>query len=120
MSDADGETRKAQILGLGVYRPHRSVPNAELIDSIESSDEWIRERTGIQSRRWADDGEELEVMAFEAGRAALAAAGLDASSVDMVMVATCSSVQPYWPTASRVAGLLGLESPAFDLNATCA
>lgn len=111
---------KARILGLGVYRPRRSVTNDELCEAVESSDEWIRERTGIQRRRWAEADESLEMMAGAAGRAAVAASGLEASSLDMVIVASCSSVQPFWPTASQVAGALGLEVPAFDLNATCA
>jgi len=111
---------KARILGLGVYRPRRSVSNDELCEAVESSDEWIRERTGIQRRRWAEADETLEMMAEAAGRAAVAASGLDAASLDMVILASCSSVQPFWPTASRVAGALGLEVPAFDLNATCA
>jgi len=111
---------KARILGLGVYRPRRSVTNDELCEAIDSSDEWIRERTGIARRRWAGEDEPLEMMALAAGRAAVAASGLEADSVGMVIVASCTSVQPFWPMASQVAGSLGLEVPAFDMNATCA
>jgi len=116
----DGERPKARVLGLGVYRPRRSVDNDELCEAIDSSDEWIRERTGIARRRWADDDESVDMMALAAGRAALAASGLEAGDVGMVIVASCTSVQPFWPVASQVAGSLGLEVPAFDLNATCA
>ena len=111
---------KARVLGLGVYRPRRSVTNDELCEVVDSTDEWIRERTGIERRRWADDDESVEMMALEAGRSAVLASGLEASELDMVIVASCSSVQPLWPVASRVAGGLGLEVPAFDMNATCA
>lgn len=118
MSESDRP--KARVLGLGVYRPRRSVSNDELCEAIDSSDQWIRDRTGIERRRWADEDESVEMMALAAGRAALAAGGLDAGSVEMVIVASCTSVQPFWPVASQVAGSLGLEVPAFDLNATCA
>ena len=116
----DSEGPKARVLGLGVYRPRRSVANDELSSAIDSSDEWIRERTGIERRRWADDDESVEMMALAAGRAALGASGLEADGLDMVIVASCSSVQPLWPVASQVAGSLGLEVPAFDMNVTCA
>ena len=115
-----GDQPKARVRGLGIYRPRRSVTNDELCEAVDSSDEWIRERTGIERRRWADDDESVEMMALEAGRAALLASDLEASELDMVIVASCSSVQPLWPVASHVAGSLGLEVPAFDMNATCA
>jgi 3-oxoacyl-(acyl-carrier-protein) synthase III len=117
---SESDRPKARVLGLGVYRPRRSVSNDELCEAIDSSDQWIRDRTGIERRRWADEDESVEMMALAAGRAALAAGGLDAGSVEMVIVASCTSVQPFWPVASQVAGSLGLEVPAFDLNATCA
>jgi 3-oxoacyl-[acyl-carrier-protein] synthase III len=116
----DGDQPKARVLGLGVYRPRRSVSNDELCEAIDSSDEWIRERTGIERRRWSDEDESVEMMSLAAGRAALASSGLDAAALDMVIVASCTSVQPFWPMGSQVAGALGLEVPAFDLNATCA
>jgi 3-oxoacyl-(acyl-carrier-protein) synthase III len=111
---------KARVLGLGVYRPRRSVTNDELCEAVDSTDEWIRERTGIERRRWADEDESVELMALEAGRAAVLASGLEAGDLDTVIVASCSSVNPLWPVASQVAGSLGLEVPAFDMNATCA
>jgi 3-oxoacyl-(acyl-carrier-protein) synthase III len=111
---------KARVLGLGVYRPRRSVTNDELCEAVDSTDEWIRERTGIERRRWADEDETVEAMALQAGRAALLASDLEASDLDTVIVASCSSGNPLWPVASQVAGSLGLEVPAFDLNATCA
>jgi 3-oxoacyl-[acyl-carrier-protein] synthase III len=116
----EGDRPKARVLGIGAYRPRRSVSNDELCEAIESSDEWIRERTGIERRRWAAEDEPIEMMSLAAGQAALAASGLDAASLDMVIVASCTSVQPFRPMASQVAGSLGLEVPAFDLNATCA
>jgi 3-oxoacyl-[acyl-carrier-protein] synthase III len=116
----DPDRPKVRVLGIGGYRPRRSVANDELSEVIDSSDEWIRERTGIERRRWADEDESVEMMALAAGRAAIEASGLSPDHVGMVIVASCSSVQPFWPTASQVAGALGLEVPAFDMNATCA
>ncbi|MGH9047338.1 MAG: 3-oxoacyl-ACP synthase, partial [Acidimicrobiales bacterium] len=77
-------TPQAAVLGVGAYRPRRRVSNAEICERIDSSDEWIRTRTGITARGWADDDETLAVMAHGAAVDALGAAGIEASSLDMV------------------------------------
>src|SRR6266702_3571638 len=72
----------AAALGIGAYRPRRLVPNAEIVDSIDSSDAWIRSRSGIAERRWAEPDETIVSMSVSAARRALAAANLTAEQVD--------------------------------------
>jgi len=110
----------SRITGIGAYRPERVVTNAELVDAINSSDEWIQERTGIRERRFARPDETVSDMAVEAGRAALADAGVDAADLDLVLVATAT--HPYQtPDASMgVAHRLGaLDAGTFDVGAAC-
>ena len=78
----------ARIMGVGGYRPERVVMNSEIIEAIDSSDEWIQERSGIKSRRFAAKDESVVDMSEEATREALTAAGLEASDVDAVVVTT--------------------------------
>src|SRR5450756_3134635 len=80
----------AKILGFGGYRPDRVVTNDDLAKIIDTNDEWIRSRVGIESRRFARDDETVADMAEAAGAKALAASGLEPSEVDLVVVATCS------------------------------
>ncbi len=110
----------AAVLGIGAYRPGRQVPNEEICGEIDSSDEWIRTRTGIAERGWALPEETLEVMALGAATDALAAAGIGAASLGMILVATCTNGQPIQPLAIRLAAALGTELPALEINATCA
>jgi 3-oxoacyl-(acyl-carrier-protein) synthase III len=112
--------RSAAILGVGAYRPRRSVSNAEICQAIDSTDEWIRTRTGIVTRGWAGEDETLEAMATAAAAEALRAAGIEAASLGMVLVACCTDGQPVWPLAPRVAAGLGIEAAALQINATCA
>src|SRR5262245_47598910 len=79
-------------LGIGVYRPRRVVPNAEIVDRIDSSDEWIRSRSGIAARHWAEPDETIVTMSTAAARQALAAANLTADQVDAVVLATSSQM----------------------------
>lgn len=111
----------AALLGLGVYRPRRVVPNAEIVDRIDSSDEWIKTRSGITSRRWADDDETIVSMSVAASRDALAAAGLEADQIDAVVLAT-SSLMVLGPSAGAVVATeLGMEdTAAYDISAGCA
>ncbi len=96
----------ARIMGVGGYRPERVVPNSEVIEKINSSDEWIRERSGIISRRFAAPDESVVDMAEHATREALEMAGLEAGQIDAVIVATVThpyqtpAAAPSWPTAS--------------------
>lgn len=111
----------ARIMGVGAYRPRRVVPNSELVEAIDSSDEWIQQRSGIKTRRWADDDETVEMMSVEAAQQALAAAGLDARQVDCVVVATVSHMLNLPSAATAIAHRLGTDqAAAFDVSAACA
>lgn len=110
----------SRIVGTGHYRPERVMTNQDLEQLVETSDEWIRQRTGIESRRIAADGEGVPEMATAAGRAALADAGVDPSEVTQVIVATCSNEERSPSAAGRVAQALGIPVPAaFDIGAAC-
>jgi 3-oxoacyl-[acyl-carrier-protein] synthase III len=110
----------ARIMGVGGYRPERVVPNSEIIDKIDSSDQWIRERSGIISRRFAAPEESVVDMGEHATRDALANAGLEAAQVDAVVVATVT--HPYQTPAAApiLADRLGIRGAAFDISAACA
>ncbi|GAB3684697.1 beta-ketoacyl-ACP synthase III [Angustibacter aerolatus] len=113
--------RFARILGVGGYRPERVVPNSELVERIDSSDEWIRERTGIVSRRWAREDESVVDMAEAASRKALEAAGLDASRIGAVLVATVTHPFQTPTAAALLTHRLGATpAAAMDVAAACA
>jgi 3-oxoacyl-[acyl-carrier-protein] synthase-3 len=110
-----------KILGFGGYQPDKVVTNDDLAKVVDTNDEWIRARVGIQSRRFARDDETVADMAEAAGAKALAASGLEPSEVDLVIVATCSTESPMPNVAATVAHRLGIPAPgAYDLNAACA
>jgi 3-oxoacyl-(acyl-carrier-protein) synthase III len=111
----------AALLGLGAYRPARVVPNAEIVDAIDSSDEWIQQRSGIRTRRIAGPDETVVSMSVAAARAALADAGVEAGQVDAVVVATVSHLMQTPAAATAIAHELGTNQPAaFDISAACA
>ena len=111
----------ARILAFGGYQPDKVVTNDDLAKIVDTSDEWIRSRVGIESRRVAADDETVADMAEAAGAKALAASGLSPSTIDLVIVATCSPEVPLPNVAATVAHRLGLVAPgAYDLNAACA
>jgi 3-oxoacyl-[acyl-carrier-protein] synthase-3 len=111
----------AAILGIGSYRASRVIPNAEVVEAINSSDEWIQQRTGIKSRRWATDEETITLMSVEASRKALEHAGIEPAQIDAVIVATVSHMFQTPAAASMVAHELGTNRPAaFDISAACA
>jgi 3-oxoacyl-[acyl-carrier-protein] synthase-3 len=111
----------AAILGIGAYRPSRVVPNSELVDAIDSSDEWIRQRSGITQRRWATEDETVRFMADEAAKRALERAGVDARQIDCVIVATVSHFMQTPAIATLIAYDLGTDqAAAFDISAACA
>ncbi len=113
--------RHARILGIGAYRPSRVVPNAEVIEAIDSSDEWIQQRSGIKQRRWASPEESVQMMSVAASRQALERAGVDASEVDCVVVATVSHLLQTPAIATAIAHELGTDqAAAFDISAACA
>ena len=109
----------AAILGVGAYRPLRSVPNSEVVDAIDSSDEWIQQRSGIKSRRWAGPEETVQMMSVEASRIAIERAGLDARQIDCVVVATVSHMLQTPAVATAIAHELGIQAAAFDISAAC-
>lgn len=111
----------ARVLAFGGYQPARIVTNDELAASVETSDEWIRSRVGIASRRLAGPDETVADMAVAAAGKALAGSGLSPDEIDLVIVATCTPEVMIPNTAAIVARRLGITAPgAYDLNAACA
>jgi len=111
----------AAILGIGAYRPSRVIPNADIIEAIDSSDEWIQQRSGIKQRRWATPEETVQLMSVEASRQAIASAGIDARQIDCVVVATVSHMLQTPAVATAIAHELGTDqAAAFDISAACA
>lgn len=113
-------SRHSGLLGLGHYRASRVVPNAEIIDAIDSSDEWIQQRSGIIERRFATPEETVVSMSVGAAREAIADAGLAPGQIDTVIVATVSHLMQTPSAASLIAGELGTTGAAFDISAACA
>ena len=111
----------ARVLAFGGYQPARVVTNDELSQTVDTNDEWIRARVGIASRRIAGPDETVADMAVQAGGKALAASGLPAEDVDLVIVATCTPEVQIPNVSATVAKRLGIVAPgAYDLNAACA
>jgi len=111
----------ARIMGVGGYRPSRIVTNAEIIEKIDSSDEWIRERSGIESRRWAAPDESVIDMSVAAAGKAIAQAGLRPEQIGAVLVATVTHPLQTPSAAAAVADRLGAtDAAASDLSAACA
>ncbi|MCA2208761.1 MULTISPECIES: beta-ketoacyl-ACP synthase 3 [Nocardia] len=114
-------TTHTGILGLGVYRPRRVVPNSEIVEAIDSSDEWIKTRSGIAARHWAEDDETIVSMSTAAARDALTAAGITADQVDAVLLATSSQMVLGPSAGAVVATELGMhDTAAYDISAGCA
>ena len=110
-----------RILGLGHYRPNNVITNQDLIDrGVDTDDEWIRTRVGIEQRRWADPDETIVDMAEHASAKALATAGVEAADVDLVLVATCTMPTPVPSAAPHLADRLGIKAPgAYDVSSGC-
>jgi 3-oxoacyl-[acyl-carrier-protein] synthase-3 len=109
------------LTGVGAYLPERVVTNDELARTVETSDEWIRERTGIRQRHIAAPHETAAFMASAAGRAALADAGATPANVDAIILATSTPDQAFPATALRVQAALGVtQGFGFDVAAACA
>lgn len=108
------------IVGTGSHLPEKRLTNAELSQMVDTNDEWIVQRTGIRERRIASEGESTATLATAASRKALAAAGIEASELDLVVCGTISPEMTFPSTACFVAAALGLNStPAFDIAAAC-
>ena len=100
---------RSVVLGCGSYLPRRVLPNAELSRMVDTSDEWITQRTGIRERHIAAEGENTSDMAIAAARAALTAAGVDAQSIDLIVLATSTPDNTF--PAAAVSVQAGLGSP---------
>ena len=108
----------SRILSVGSYRPKRLVMNSEIVDRIESNDEWIQQRTGIQSRRFADESESVVDMACWAAESALERAGISIAEIDTVIVATITFPHQAPSAATAIIARLGNPSAAaFDIGA---
>lgn len=120
LQTVDG-SRHARILGMGSYRPSRVVPNSEIVDAISSTDEWIRTRSGIIERRFAEPHETVQMMSVESSRKALAHAEIDPAQLDCVVVATVSHLMQTPAVATLISDELGsTPAAAFDISAACA
>ncbi|SIS51322.1 beta-ketoacyl-ACP synthase III [Phaeovulum vinaykumarii] len=114
-------TIRARVAGVGHYLPERVVENAAFEATLDTTDEWIRSRTGIERRHIAAEGETTSMLAVAAARAALADAGVTADQIDAVLVATSTPDYTFPSVASMVQGELGATGAlAFDVQAVCA
>ena len=112
--------RRAVILGTGSALPRRRVTNAELAESVDTSDEWIVERTGIRVRYLAGEGETTSTLATDAARAALEAAGIAPGEIGLIILATSTPDQTFPASATIVQAALGInDCIAFDVQAVC-
>ena len=112
--------QRSFIRGSGAYLPERILTNSDLSKMVDTSDEWIRERTGIEERHIAADGELTSDLATGAAKQALANAGIDASEVDLIVLATTTPDQTFPATATTVQDKLGIkQGAAFDVQAVC-
>jgi len=113
-------TVRSVIAGVGSALPKRRVDNEELAKQVDTSDQWIVERTGIRSRYIAAEGETTASLATDAARAALADAGIEASQVDLIVLATATPDQTFPSSATKVQAALGIDDcVAFDVHAVC-
>ena len=108
------------ILGCGSYLPERVVSNEELAERVDTSHEWIVERTGIHQRHIAEDGQLTSDLALAAGKRAIEDAGIDVDDIDLVILATTTPDQTFPSTATKVQASLGMSNgAAFDIQAVC-
>jgi 3-oxoacyl-[acyl-carrier-protein] synthase-3 len=111
---------RSVVLGCGSYLPSRVVTNSDLSRKVDTSDEWITQRTGIRERRIAAEGETTSEMGIKAAQAALAAASVDAQSIDLILLATSTPDNTFPASAVAIQAGLGInQGAAFDLQAVC-
>ncbi|MGL4398180.1 MAG: beta-ketoacyl-ACP synthase 3, partial [Hyphomicrobium sp.] len=111
---------RSVVRGIGASLPKRIVTNDELARRIDTSDEWIRERTGIRQRHIADDSETTSVLGAAAAKQALVRAGIDPVDIDLVICATATPDRTFPATAVRIQQMLGVtKGAAFDVQAVC-
>ena len=114
-------TIRAVVRGVGHYLPERVVPNSELEAKVDTTDEWIRSRSGIERRHFAGDDEQTSHLATKAALAALASAGMEASELDAIVVATSTPDLTFPSVATMVQANIGMEQGfGFDVQAVCA
>jgi 3-oxoacyl-[acyl-carrier-protein] synthase-3 len=112
--------RRSRIIGTGSYLPQRRLSNEELAARIDTSDEWITQRTGIKARHIAAEGETTSMLATRAAERALDAAGIEAGEIDLIVLATATPDYTFPATATQVQANLGItRGVAFDLAAVC-
>ncbi|WP_324809336.1 beta-ketoacyl-ACP synthase III [Sphingomonas sp. LY29] len=113
-------TLRSVVMGTGSALPARRVDNAELAEQVDTSDEWIVERTGIRTRYIAGEGETTATLGADAARRALEAAGIAATDIDLIVLATATPDQTFPATATKVQTMLGIgDCIAFDVAAVC-
>ena len=113
-------TLRSVIAGTGSALPARRVDNDEIVGIVDTTDQWIVERTGIRSRYIAGEGETTATLAADASRAALAHAGIDATAIDLIVLATATPDQTFPSSATKVQAMLGIDDCiAFDVHAVC-
>ncbi|WP_297255920.1 beta-ketoacyl-ACP synthase III [Bosea sp. (in: a-proteobacteria)] len=111
---------RSQVVGCGSYLPARIVTNAELAARIDTSDEWIVQRTGIRQRHVAADDEPTSAVGLKAAEAAIADAGIDPAEIDLIIVATATPDYTFPATATQIQAALGITGgAAFDMQAVC-
>lgn len=111
---------RSVVIGYGSYLPERTLTNAELAKQVDTSDEWIVQRTGIKERHIAADGEFTSHLGLKAAQAAIAKAGIDAQSIDLIVLATSTPDNTFPATAVAIQNALGINhGAAFDLQAVC-
>lgn len=114
-------TRRAVVKGVGHYLPERVVPNSEFEKTLETSDEWIKARSGIERRHFAAEGQTTSDLATEAAKAALAMANISANNIDAIIVATSTADLTFPSAATMVQNKIGNTTGyAFDVQAVCA
>src|SRR5215468_10858244 len=114
-------TLRSQVAGCGAYLPSRIITNDELADRLDTSDEWIRQRTGIRERRVAAPGELTSDLAYYAADRALSSAGMSGSDLDLLVLATATPDNTFPATAAKVQARLGMRrGAAFDVQSVCA
>jgi 3-oxoacyl-[acyl-carrier-protein] synthase-3 len=113
-------TRRSVVAGVGSALPRRQVTNEDLARTVDTTDEWIVERTGIRNRYIAGEGETTATLATAAARSALEHAGLNAADIDLIVLATATPDQTFPSTATKVQAALGInDCIAFDVHAVC-
>jgi 3-oxoacyl-[acyl-carrier-protein] synthase-3 len=112
--------KRSVVLGTGSALPKRRLDNEELARTVDTSDQWIVERTGIRTRYIAGEGETTATLAADASRRALEHAGIEAAEIDLIVLATATPDQTFPSSATKVQAMLGIpDCIAFDVHAVC-